>query len=338
MTEFLESLVSEKTRRSYRFAIATFESWYKKSVGDLLKEEDPGKVLEKYWVWLKNNYSGNTPRGKFNPVIQYCKFNNVVPKIKKSLHVNKQIASTRDHVLTVLEARKMYEVASLEEKVMLKVWMLGLRVRDATLLEWRDFDFGEPTEELMEVRIITKKEETPAFLFIDREFQTLLQQYILTLDQSNKFLLQSNKGEGYSEKQLVRKLQTLRDRAGIKTNKVFGWHIARDLRLTTGTNLGLNHWCPKLMVGKSVGPSIWAYISPVDLRSQAEILSRALRMEPERTESNGRVNSLQDAMEMVFKALRKLIEREARYSAPSYSMGIAEQETDEEVVKKFVES
>jgi hypothetical protein len=263
------------------------------------------------------------------------KFNGIEPKIRKSLHVHKQIVSVNDHVLSMLEVRKMYGVASLEEKIILKVWMLGLRVRDATLLEWKDFDFGEPTDELKEVRIITKKEETPACLYIDREFQTLLKQYLPTTNQENKFLLQSNKGGGYSEKQLVRKVQALRDRAGIKTTKVFGWHIGRDLVLTTGTNLGLNAWGLKIMVGKSTGVSIWDYISHADLKADADILRRALRMEVEQNGSNGAHKKIEEEIEFISKVVREL--RGDQYRTPSTGMGLVVRKSDREVIEEYLE-
>jgi integrase len=339
MTEFIESLVSPQTRRSYKFALATFEAWYKKPVKDLLSEPELTRLLEKYWVYLKETYKSNTPRSKFNPVLQYVKFNGIEPKIRKSLHVHKQIVSVNDHVLSMVEVRKMYGVSSLEEKIMLKVWMLGLRVSDASLLEWTDFDFGESIDELKEVRIVTKKEETPAFLYIDREFQILLKHYLPTIDQENKFLLQSNKGGRYSEKQLIRKIQALRDRAGIKTTKVFGWHIGRDLVLTTGVNLGLNSWGLKIMVGKSTGASIWSYISHVNLKTDADILRRALRMEVEQNGGNGAHKKIEEEIEFISKVVAKVV-RELRgdqYRTSSTGMGLVVRKSDREALEEYLE-
>lgn len=250
-------MVSEATRKSYKNGIETFEKWYKKPIKELLKENDSGKLLEKYWVWLKETYRGNTPRCKINPVIQYLKYNDENPKIRKSLHIHKQIPSERDHDLSVNEARSMYEIGSLEEKAMVKIWLLGLRIGDATLLEWKKFDFEKATEKLREIKIITKKEDTPAHLFIDKEFQQLLKLYLPTINKKNPYLLQSNKGGKLSEKQLLRKLQSLQRKAGIEAKGTFGWHIARNLRLTLGTELGCSSWALKLMVGKSTGPDIW---------------------------------------------------------------------------------
>lgn len=309
MKDFLESQVSEDTRRSYRSGIKTFEKWYKKSIEELLKENDSGKILEKYWVWLKQNYRGNTPRTKINPIIQFCKFNNVEPKIKKSLHIHKQRVSVRDHQLAVSEARTMYGIGSLEEKIMVKTWLLGLRIKDVTFLEWKDFDFGEPSEELKEVRIITKKEEIPAHLFIDGEFQRLLAKYIPSIDKENPHLLQSNKGGKLSEKQLLRKLQDLQQRAQIETQKTFGWHIARDLRITLGLELGINMGALRLMVGKSLGPSMQTYVqTKVNLKKEAEKLSKALRMEEITNTTSQDVISAKELAQVALEGLGELLE------------------------------
>jgi hypothetical protein len=53
----------------------------------------------------------------------------------------------------------MYSVASLEEKVLVKTWLLGIRNRDARNLEWKDFDFEESSEKLQKIVIRTKKED-----------------------------------------------------------------------------------------------------------------------------------------------------------------------------------
>jgi hypothetical protein len=54
MKDFLEAQVSEATKRNYRFGLKTFAKWYKKPIQEILKEKDPGKTLEKYWVWPKD--------------------------------------------------------------------------------------------------------------------------------------------------------------------------------------------------------------------------------------------------------------------------------------------
>ena len=122
-----------------------------------LKEKDHGKIIERYYVWLKKKYTQNSCRNMTNPIIQYCKYNDIEPKIRKSLGIYHTTLTTRDHMLTVDEARAMYEVGSLEEKVIVKTWLLGLRMGDACRLEWKQFVMT-PSEKLKEILVHTRKE------------------------------------------------------------------------------------------------------------------------------------------------------------------------------------
>jgi len=98
------------------------------------------------------------------------------PKYKKSLGIYTTTLTTRDHLLTVDETREMWKVASLEEKVMIKTWLLGLRIGDACKLEWQQFNL-KPTEEPQEVLISTHKEGITAHVFVDSEFQESVSQW-----------------------------------------------------------------------------------------------------------------------------------------------------------------
>lgn len=84
-------------------------------------------------------------------------------------------------MLTVSEVREMYKVASLEEKVMMKIWLLGLRIGDACRLE-KELFVSLPSEELVEILVYTKKEQVVAHCFIDKEFKELLVKHLPNLD------------------------------------------------------------------------------------------------------------------------------------------------------------
>ena len=305
--EFLESLVSEQTRRSYKRGLAKFEEYYGKSAKFLLKEKDSGKTIERFYVWLRKKYSQNSCRALVNPIIQYCKYNNIEPRIKKSLHMYRTTLTTRDHILTAEEARAMYNVGSLEEKVIAKTWLLGLRIGDASRLEWKQFDI-RPSEELKEILVNTRKEEVVAHCFIDQELQRLLAKHIPNLDQDNKYLFQSGNQDHLSEKQLLRKLQSLQKRAQVKARGRFGWHIARKLFMRTCAENGVTSWNAKLMVGKAVDKSIATYINGVSLRKDARKILNVLRMEAPKT--NGRMSTITEALDLVLRVLRKMALKE----------------------------
>lgn len=188
----LERFQALKPEKNYRNGIRRFEEFYQKPVESLLELSDTelGHIIEKFYSHLKQNHPQNTCRNLVNCPIQYLKYFGKNPKYKKSLGIYTTTLTTRDHLLTVYEVREMWKIASLEEKVMMKTWMLGLRISDCTKLEWRQLDF-KPSEEPQELIITTGKENITAHVFIDPEFQKLLAKQIPVLKKDNKYLFQS---------------------------------------------------------------------------------------------------------------------------------------------------
>jgi len=301
MEKYLESLVSPNTRKSYRNSLLSFEKWYQKPLKNLLDESDPVKTVELYFVAIKQKYCQNTARSKTNPVIQWLKYNNFDVKLRKGLGIYRSEITTRDHVLTIDQARLMWKISDLDGKILIKTWLLGLRISDACRLKWNDLDL-QPQKKPIEVQILTRKEGIVAHCFIDSEFQELLKKYIPTLDQSNDFLFQSARQERLSEKQLLRRLQKLAKKVGLNTTKRFGWHIARKLFLRKAVELGLNQWSAKMMTGKAVERSVATYIVGTDLTKDAQKMSNVLRMEETPQISTG-TNAIIDTMLECLKEL-----------------------------------
>jgi integrase len=310
--DWLSTIPSKKTRKSYKNGIRRFEEFYQKPIETLIGSQDAGKTIEKFYVWLKNKgRSQNTCRTTTNAPIQFLKYFNTPVKYRKNLGIYRTTLTTRDHMLNVDEAREMHQIGSLEEKVMVKTWLLGLRIGDACRLEWKQFNF-KPSEEPKEVLVNTKKEGIVAHVFVDAEFQKLLAKHIPNLDQNNKFLFQSEKGNNLKEKQLLRKLQKLQKKARINAKGVFGWHIGRKLFMRTCAELGITSWNAKLMIGKAVDKSIATYINGVQLKDDATKVSNVLHMEL----SNGTGNSqlakqLEELQKTTFKQMlfMKLMEK-----------------------------
>ena len=210
-------------------------------------------------------------------------------------------------MLNVDEARSMFELGSLEEKIIVKSWLLGLRIGDVVRLEWNQFDV-KPREALVNILIHTKKEDVIAHVFIDPEFQKLLAKHIPNLPQSNPYLFQNSGNKHLSEKQLLRKLQSLQKRARIKAHGRFGWHIARKLFLRTCAENGVISWNAKLMVGKAIDKSIGTYINGVSLRKDACKVLKVLLMEPPK--ANVETSTVIEALDLVFKVLRTMCLKE----------------------------
>jgi integrase len=302
MEHWLGDIPSPQTRKNYRNGIRNFEEYSGKPIEELLKlsDEELGHEVNKYYSSLRQNHPQNTCRNRTNSVIQFLKHFGKNPKYKKTLGIYTTTSTTRDHMLIVDEAREMWQIASLEEKVMLKTWLLGLRIGDACKLEWAQFNL-KPSEEPQELLIFTHKEGITAHVFVDPEFQKLLQKQIPMLDKGNKYLFQSEKGGHVKEKQLLRRLQNLQKKAGVESHgKVFGWHIGRKLFLRTCAELGVTSWNAQLMCGKSVDKSIATYINGVQLKKDAMKVHEVLKMEyVNGTDDSTKIEQLENALRQV---------------------------------------
>lgn len=298
MEHWLGDIPSPQTRKNYRSGIANFEKYFGKPIEELLKlnDEELGHEINRYYSWLKQSHPQNTCRNQTNAVIQFLKHFGKNPKYKKSLGIYTTTLTTRDYLLTVDEVREMWKVASLEEKVMLKTWMLGLRIGDASKIEWQWLNF-KPSEEPQELIISTHKEGITAHVFCDSEFQKLLEKQIPNLEGSNKYLFQSEKGGHLKEKQLLRKLRSLQKKTGIDSKgKVFGWHLGRKLFLRTCAELGITSWNAQMMCGKAVDKSIATYINGVQLKNDAKKIYNVFTMESHSNGNDKRVENLEGAI------------------------------------------
>jgi len=153
--DWLETVPSQATRKSYINGIKTFEKYYQKGIESLIgKPKEASKTANKFYAWLKQEgYAQNSCRVKVNSIVQFLRYFDTPTKIRKDIW-RTEIAT--DHILQIDEVRKMYSVADLKEKVILQVFLLGLRARDASRLEWELFDVEQ--EPPIPVTIRTKKE------------------------------------------------------------------------------------------------------------------------------------------------------------------------------------
>jgi integrase len=304
--DWLEGIPSPQTRKSYKNGLKKFEEYYGKGIETLIGSEDAGKTVEKFYVWMKDKgHPQNTCRNMTNAPIQFLKYFGTPVKYRKNLGIYNTTLTTRDHLLIVDEVRQMWQVASLEEKVMIKTWMLGLRIGDASKIQWQKFNF-KASEEPQEVLINTRKESIVAHVFLDAEFQKLLEKYIPTLDQKNKYLFQSEKGGNVKEKQLLRRLQSLQKKSGIDAKgQVFGWHISRKLFLRTCAELGITSWNAQMMCGKAVDKSIATYINGLQLKNDAIKVHNVLKMETSNG-NGGKVGKLEEIVATLQKENEEL--------------------------------
>jgi integrase len=311
IAEFLSTIQSPLTRKSYVAGIRILETYLNKPIESLIGTEDQGRTIEKFYVHLKNKgYTQNSCRNLVNGVIQFLKFFKVPVTYKKSLGIYRTELTTRDKIVTIAEVRQMAEVASLKEMIVLEVYLLGLRVYDACRLKKDLFDISK--EAPIPLEILTHKEGIIARTYISQEFKDLLVKYLPLLKKDNPYLFQSARRAFVDEDSLNKTLKTLAVRAGIDT-KGLHWHTGRKLFLRTSAELGITSWNAMMMVGKSVDKSIETYINHVQLKEDFLRISEVLRLK--KTNGNGKVANLEkenQELRNIMKVLAKFVAEEMR--------------------------
>lgn len=306
--DWLEGIPSPNTRKSYRHGIRKFEEFHGKGIETLIGSENAGKIIEKFYVWLKENgYSQNTCRNIVNAPIQFLKYFDTPVKYRRSLGMYKTVPTTRDHIISVGEVQSMAKYADLREQILLEVFLLGLRIGDVSTLRWKTFDVSG--EAPIEILILTEKEEVIARSFISTEFKELLNKYLDTIDKSIPYLFQSARNGHLTSKRINAIFKELGERAGIKSHGLFRWHIGRKLFLRTCAELGINQWNAKMLCGKSVSPDIATYVNGVQLKQDFSKINKVLRLFPEVT--NAKTEDLKQAiiaLEKENKTLKTRIE------------------------------
>jgi len=275
--DWLSGIPSIYTRKSYMSGIKKFENeFYHKPIETLIKSPEAGKVVEQFYCWIREKHGQNTARNVVNSVIQFLKFHGTEVKYRKALQIYKTVPTTRDHRASISEIQAMAKVSDLREQILLEVYLLGLRIGDVALLEWRTFDVQGDTP--IPIEINTKKEQVVARTFISEEFKQLLDKYLQTIDRNNKFLFQSARREHLSTKQIANILNSLQKRAGIVNHGLNRWHCGRKLFLRTCAELGISSWSAKLMCGKAIPASDDTYVHDAELKNDFTKISEVLRL------------------------------------------------------------
>ena len=305
--DWLETIPSKNTRKNYVNGISKFETWYEDSITKLIKSPDATKMVEKFYVYLKQRHPQNTCRNVTNAVIQFLKYHGTDVRPRKALGIYRTERALDNHILTISEVQEMAKVADLREQVILGVLLLGFRVGDTIRLKKSDFNLnGEPP---IELKLRATKEGTIYETFISEELKELLAKYIPTLE--SEWLFNGvRKGSHVKDETLNNRLRNLAKRAGIHLNGRLTWHCGRKLLMRTGAELGLNAWNIKRIMGKSIPISDDTYLAGLKLREDFIKLGNTLRLRPGTNKANGRITKLTEAVDLVLRVQRKMVLRE----------------------------
>lgn len=310
LEDFLETISSKYTRKNYVSGIKKFEGWYGDSITKLIKSPDANKTIEKFFVAMKQKHPQNTCRNVTNASVQFLKYFGTELKLRKSLGVYRTEKAIGEHRLTIDEVQKMNSVADLKEQIILQVFLLGMRVTDATALKKEDFDrLEQPAPIPLELRATKGTSGTIYETFICEEFKDLLKLYLPAL--KSEWLFEGiREGSHIKDDTLNTALKDLANRAKIQLHGKLRWHLGRKLLMTTGAELGLNTWIIKKMVGRSIKVADDTYLY-VQLREGFLRLRSTLTVTPRVSkESLSDVETLTDiCSEAVAESLKPTIRK-----------------------------
>jgi len=173
--DFLQSL-SKNTRKSYKTGLRKFEKYFGKPIDEILKlrEQDLGsddihqkrrfeKEIEKFHQsLLDKGYGINTARTMTLGIIQIFRFYDMPIKRRYGSKISRTVISTRDHMLTIFDIRKMYKVGGLRARTLLCMSKdLGWRISDFLSILKADVEPLLQKKPPVPFRKLTKKEKCP---------------------------------------------------------------------------------------------------------------------------------------------------------------------------------
>lgn len=306
LEDFLETIPSKNTKRSYKNGIKRMEEFLGYSLTKLIKSPEASKQITKFYSWLKNErrYSQNTCRNLVNGPVQFLKYFGTEIKLRKSLGIYRSEFCLSDHLLTIDEVQRMASLANLREQVILEVLLLGLRVSDASRLERKDFDrLNEDPP--VPLRIYAKKEGTIYRTYISAEFQELLRLYLPTIEKETKYLLPGKRKGSHIDNDILNlTLQQLAEKAQVKLNGNLRWHTGRKLVLRSCAELGINQWSAKALTGKSISKDMATYLEGLDLKKDFLKLHSVLKLK--HTKESNRVGDVEKTVDMLKETLTTL--------------------------------
>ena len=299
--DWLETIPSKHTRKNYVNGIKKFEAWYGHDITTLIKSPEATKVIEKFYVALKQKHPQNTCRNVTNSAIQFLKYFDTPLKLRRALGIYRTEKATDDHKLTAEEIQRMASVADLKEQVILEVLLLGLRIGDVITLKVSDLNILDQ-EAPIDLKLRATKEGTVYETFVSQEFKEVLKLYLPTVE--GQWLFKGIRKDSHAKDETLNiALRNLAKRAGIQLHGRLHWHCGRKLVMTTGAQLGLNTWIIKMLVGKSIEGSDDTYLDP-DLKEGFLKIHDVLKLKPKTV--NGKLSNLEEDSKLFAEALWEL--------------------------------
>jgi len=208
-------------------------------------------------------------------------------------------------MLSIFDIRQMHKVGDLRARTLLCMSKdLGWRISDFLSILKTEVEPLLKRKPPVPFRKLTKKEKVPAYSFLSDESLQHLKTYLPTLKPNNKWLWEGKRRNSHLDAESVNDLlKKLAKDAQLALNGSLHFHLFRKLFMTTGVELGCNHWAIKMLVGKAVNSSDLTYISQAQLGETFLKISNVLRInEPQ---SNAKIPTLEEAVELVMEVQKR---------------------------------
>jgi len=300
--EWLESIGSANYQRNCQNSFLTFleflrgQGW-KEPTGDMIlerhkqnrKSEDSktkyeiDDLIPKFTQWLieakgmKHNSAINTA----TPLRGFFNFHREPLKVQRSTYTTYKETKKKYHVFTQEELQRMVKLATVEEKAIILLGKdLGIRVGDfielkrSLILEAYKDQKGEFP---IEFEIETQKEGVVSVGHASQETWEALNDYWSNIPQS-EYVFPSN-GSHISEDTANYAIKSSWNRAYPDRKDVsVRFHELRSYKMTALSDVGVNEWHVKKMVGKKLGSDISTYLMGTNLKEDFKKAESKLKL------------------------------------------------------------
>jgi len=308
--EWSKSILKENTRKHHLRSLRYFAEYLGEDAETLLKlrKEQYGKskyfetkAVEFFkWLQAEKKLSENSVASTIIGVRSFFSYYDVPLKLKgkiRSTHMKLD-----ETPITIEDIRAMYKFNGLAEKLWISLSLDSpLRIGDALSLKREQI--------APEFLLKSEKEGVVGKVFLSERTLELFKRYWEIVPHS-EYAFSTPQGKAYDQDSINKMMKRACRKAGLSKQlcKKFHQHLFRKLFISTGLNLGTQTEIVKILSFKGVSQDLLTYfLNRQDLRSYWQKIEDVLSLEPK---ANGRVDNLQQAIDLVMKTLRKMIENE----------------------------
>jgi hypothetical protein len=328
--------IKESVRHRYSARLDEFLEWVNKTPEQLVEEYKATNdkdawakkwgsiVLQYYQARLSAGYSINSARADSVAPRSFFSSQCQGVKIARGKIAKAQIA-TGEHSFTQDELKKMFYFGDVKSKAILSTAVsLGWSSIDFLSLE---VNFIKPyiekamAEKLDFVQFIYTRQKTDetAICHLMPEAIESLDAYLKMVPEDAKYLWYSpsNHNEPLTNKALNDILKGMVKQASTMTTGDVKFNLLRKFTFSTLQRFGMTESESRVCVGKTVSPDILTYLINLKDTLLEKYKKVYYGLSLTKSNGNGRVDSLQESLDIVMKCLRKLIEKEMMVSRVS---------------------